>query len=179
MSRLFKNTTASKLKPELMAALFSPEESRRPQDFLRELDRYGITYSLSKTIFIPRVELHGGYAEDLKKCCAVLAANPEIEAWIILNEATKSDTLLDVIQERASKRWCEGLSDSLYMAVLGNFSSTGETVEYTDKPDMEMVKFKRSLGISEAAIMDKERSPSVWIKLKPKTDWDAELEKYR
>ena len=173
----------SKLKPELIAALFpstvGKEARKRPQDFLRELDRYGITYSLSKTIFIPRVELHGGYAEDLKKCCAVLAANPEIEAWIILNEATKSDTLLDVIQERASIRWCEGLSDSLYMAVLGNFSSTGETVEYTDKPDMEMVKFKRSLGISEAAIMDKQRCPSVWIKLKPKTDWDAELEKDR
>ena len=108
-----------------------------------------------------------------------MAANPEIEAWIILHEATKNDTLLDTLQERACIRWSEGLSDSLYMAVLGNFSATGETVEYSDKPDMELVKFKRSLGISEAAIMDKERSPSVWIKLKPKTDWNAELEKYR
>lgn len=173
----------SKLKPELIAALFpSTVEKKRlspPQEFLRELDRYGITYSLSKTLFIPRVELHGGYAEGLKKCRAILAANPEIEAWIILHEATKNDTLLDVIQERASIRWSEGLSDSLYLAVLGNLTSKDETVEYTDKPDMEMVKFKRSLGIPEAAIMDKQRCPSVWIKLKPQTDWDAELEKYR
>lgn len=173
----------SKLNRELIAALFpstaAKQQRKRPQEFLRELDRYGITYSLSDTIFIPRVELHGSNAEGLKKCCAVLAANPEIEAWIILHEATKNDTLLDTLQERACIRWSEGLSDSLYMAVLGNLTSTDETVEYSDKPDMELVKFKRSLGISEAAIMDKERSPSVWIKLKPKTDWNAELEKYR
>ena len=173
----------SKLKPELIAALFpSTVEKKRlspPQEFLRELDRYGITYSLSKTLFIPRVELHGGYAEGLKKCRAILAANPEIEAWIILHEATKNDTLLDVIQERASIRWSEGLSDSLYLAVLGNFSATTDTVEYTDKPDAEQVAWARSVGIAEADIMNREKYPCAWIKLKPTTDWDAELEKYR
>ena len=178
MSRMFKNTAASKLKPELMAALFSPAKQKPPQEFLRELDRYGVSYSISDTIY-PRVVLSGSDEEGLKKCRALLAETPEIEAWLIVHEATKDETLLDGIQERACIRWSEGLSDSLYLAVLGNFAATGETVEYSDQPDMKMVEFKRKLGISEAAIMDKERSPSVWIKLKPKTDWDAELAKYR
>ena len=110
MSRMFKNTAASKLKPELMAALFSPAKQKPPQEFLRELDRYGVSYSISDTIY-PRVVLSGSDEEGLKKCRALLAETPEIEAWLIVHEATKDETLLDVIQERACIRWSEGLSD--------------------------------------------------------------------
>ena len=173
----------SKLKAELIAALFPSTVGKkireRPQEFLRELDRYGLSYSVSKGIGIPRVELHGNNENALNRCRAILAEAPEIEAWLIVHEATKDDVLLDAIQERACIRWSEGLSDSLYLAVLGNFSSTEETVEYTDSPDMEQVLFARSIGIAEADIMDREKYPSAWIKLKPETDFDAELEKYR
>ncbi|MBQ3759395.1 MAG: hypothetical protein II876_08060 [Synergistaceae bacterium] len=103
----------------------------------------------------------------------------EQKAEEIMRRAVKDPVLLDEIQERACIRWSEGLSDSLYLAVLGNLIDTEEEIEYSDEPDMEVVEFKRRLGIPEAAIMDSERSPSVWIKLKPKTDWEAELEKYR
>ncbi len=51
-----------KLNEALIAALFpstvGKPKTKHPQEFLMELDRYGITYSLSNTIFIPRVELH-------------------------------------------------------------------------------------------------------------------------
>ena len=173
----------SKLNQELIAALFPSTVEKQslsyPQEFLRELDRYGLSYSVSKGITIPRVELHGNNDHALNRCRAILASNPEIEAWLIVHEATKDDVLLDMIRERAYIRWSEGLSDSLYLAVLGNFSSTEEAVEYTDSPDMEQVLFARSIGIAEADIMDREKYPCAWIKLKPKTDWKSELEKYR
>ena len=172
----------SQLNRELIAALFPSTVGKHrlspPQEFMRELDRYGVSYSISDTIY-PRVKLAGGNEKELNRCRAILVANPEIEAWLILHEATKDETLLDCIQERACIRWSEGLSDSLYMAVLGNFTATGEIVEYTDKPDYEQVSFARALGIPEAEIMNREKYPSAWIKLKPKTDWKSELEKYR
>ena len=172
----------SQLNRELIAALFPSTVGKHrlspPHEFMRELDRYGVSYSISDTIY-PRVVLSGSDEEGLKKCRALLAANPEIEAWLILHEATKDETLLDGIQERACIRWSEGLSDSLYLAVLGNFSATPDTVEYSDKPDEKQVLFVRSLGSPEADIMNREKYPSAWIKLKPKTDWDAELHKYR
>ena len=173
----------SKLKAELIAALFPSTVGKQrlspPQEIMRELGRYGLNYTVSKGITRARVELFGSNEEELNRCRCILAENPEIEAWLIVHEATKDDVLLDAIQERACIRWSEGLSDSLYLAVLGNFSSTEETVEYTDSPDMEQVLFARSIGIAEADIMDREKYPSAWIKLKPETDFDAELEKYR
>ena len=103
---------------------------------------------------------------------------PEFEAELILRIAVKDAKLLKAIKERAHERWAEGFSDSLYMAVLSNFSATGETLEYSDKPDTKQAEILRSFGVPEADIMDKNVCPSVWIKLKPKTDWEAELVKY-
>ena len=70
----------------------------------------------------------------------------------ILRRAVKDSDLMDSIEERACIRWSEGYSDSLYMAVLCNITETGETVE-----------------------KDKDGN----IILKPKTDWEAEISKYR
>ena len=70
----------------------------------------------------------------------------------ILRRAVKDSDLMDSIQERACIRWSEGYSDSLYMAVLSGLTSTGETTE---------------------------RDNDGQIILKPKTDWDAEISKYR
>ena len=70
----------------------------------------------------------------------------------ILRRAEKDSDLMDSIQERACIRWSEGYSDSLYMAVLSGITSTGETAE---------------------------RDNDGNIILKPKTDWEAEISKYR
>ena len=70
----------------------------------------------------------------------------------ILRRAVKDSDLMDSIQERACIRWSEGYSDSLYMAVLSYITSTGETAE---------------------------RDNDGKIILKPKTDWEAEISKYR
>ncbi len=101
------------------------------------------------------------------------------EAERILREAVNNPDLMDGIEERACIRWTDGYSDSLYMAVLGNLIDTGETLDYADKPDMKQVEFLQRMGIPEAHIMDKEKCPSVWIKRKPRTDWEAEKRKYR
>ena len=168
----------SKLLDELCPSTVEKQRSSPPQEFMRELDRYGVSYSISDTIY-PRVKLAGSNEKELNRCRAILASNPKIEAWLIVHEATKDETLLEGIQERACIRWSKGLSDSQYLAVLGNFSATPDTVEYTDSPEMEQVLFARSLGIPEAEIMNREKYPSAWRKLKPKTDWKSELEKYR
>ena len=168
--------------PRFEAGVISQIKKERrltPEEYIHELEVCGLSYTVSKGITIPRVELHGNNEHALNRCRAILASNPEIEAWLIVHEATKDDVLLDMIRERAYIRWSEGLSDSPYLAVLGNFSATEEAVEYTDSPDMEQVLFARSVGIAEADIMDREKYPSAWIKLKPKTDFEAELEKYR
>ncbi len=79
------------------------------------------------------------------------AANAQKVAEI-LRQAVNDSDLMDMIQERACIRWSEGYSDSLYMAVLSGITSTGETAE---------------------------RDNDGNIILKPKTDWEAEISKYR
>ena len=70
----------------------------------------------------------------------------------ILRRAVNDPDLMDMIQERACIRWAEGYSDSLYMAALSGLTSTGEI----------------TLRDNDGQII-----------LKPKTDWEAEISKYR
>lgn len=104
---------------------------------------------------------------------------PEVEGELILRLAVHDNDLLDEIQERACIRWAEGYSDSLYSAVMCNIKPVEETRSYSDTPDEKQAAFLRRMGVSEADIMNREKCPSVWIKLKAQTDWDAELAKYR
>ncbi len=53
----------------------------------------------------------------------------EKRAVAILREAVNNPDLLDVITERAAIRWGEGLSDSLFDAVLCNFKTLNESAE--------------------------------------------------
>lgn len=73
------------------------------------------------------------------------------QAVRILKKASKNPDLLESIKERASIRWSEGLSDSLYDAVLSNIQPVRERVE---------------------------RDAEGKIILKPVSDWEAELKKY-
>ena len=50
-------------------------------------------------------------------------------AIAILREALNSSVLLDVIKERACIRWSDGLSDSLFDAVLCSFRALNESLE--------------------------------------------------
>ena len=98
------------------------------------------------TVVDMRVHIDGGAA--LRKA---LDEQPELEAELILREATRNPDLLDVIQERACIRWENGYSDSLYMAVLCNINPTGEIAE-----------------------LNEDGHP----RLRAKTDWDKELRQY-
>ena len=80
-----------------------------------------------------------------------LDENPELEAEMILHIAAHDPDLLEAIQERASIRWVEGLSDSLYDAVMCNIQPTQETIE---------------------------RDADGKIRQKPPTNWVSELSKY-
>ena len=73
------------------------------------------------------------------------------EARRILREAMKKSDLLDSIKERASIRWSNGLSDSLFNAVLCNLKPLNEKTE---------------------------RDSNGEIILQPKTDWQEELTKF-
>ena len=74
---------------------------------------------------------------------------PELEAELILREAVLNADVMDAVKERACIRWENGYSDKLYMAVLCNITPTGEIAE-----------------------LDEAGHPM----LKPKTDWDTELQ---
>lgn len=69
----------------------------------------------------------------------------------ILREALHNPDALDAIKERAAIRWSNGLSDSLFNAVLCNLKPLNENAERDSKGN---------------------------IILKPQTDWEAELRKF-
>ena len=79
------------------------------------------------------------------------SSEAEQEAKRILREAMNDPDLLDNIKERASIRWSNGRSDSLFSAVLCNLKLLNEKVE---------------------------RNSNGEIILKPKTDWNEELAKF-
>lgn len=124
-----------------------------------------------------RIKFSGG--SSLAEARKALDELPEVEAEMILRLVAHNPDLLDSLEEWASKRWVDGYSDSLYDTVISNIRPVEETREYSDKPDEPQAAFLRRMGISEEHIMDKEHCPSVWVKRKPMTNWEAELAKYR
>ena len=105
--------------------------------------------------------------------------SPQEKAKQILRRAVNDPDLLGEITSQACRRWEHGYSDSLMSAVLCNLTGLEEEREYADKPDEEQAAFLRLLGFAEQDIMNPKKCPSVWVKLKPKTDWSAELARYR
>ncbi|MBQ4430954.1 MAG: hypothetical protein II877_05585 [Synergistaceae bacterium] len=76
----------------------------------------------------------------------------QAEAERIMRQVVKDADLLEGIEERASIQWEQGLSDSLYQTVLRGLMECNEQIE---------------------------RDADGRAILKPITDWDAELKKYR
>ena len=170
--------SSADLDAELLAALFPPTVEAKEVsllDFKKELRKACIGCFFS----CGRLKLRGGSPQSRKRLYAILHERPDLEARIIIRIALNDPDVMDMIEERACIRWVEGYSDSLYLAVLGNITDTGENLEYSDIPDEKQAFFLRRMCIPEAQIMDKERSPSVWIKHKPRTDWNTELRRYR
>ena len=77
-----------------------------------------------------------------------MSMTPEQKAAAVLRRAINDPLLLDYIIERACIRWADGLSDSLFDAVLCRYKRLNE------KP---------------------ERDSNGEIILKPKTNWREEL----
>lgn len=170
--------SSADLDAELLAALFpSTVEATKvtPEAYKRELLKAGIGCFVS----CGRLVLRGGHPQERERLYELLHDSPDLEARIILRIAMNDPDLMYEIEERASIRWVEGYSASLYLAVLCNIKPVEATRSYNDKPDEKQAEFMRRMGIPEAQIMDKERSPSVWIKHKPRTDLNAELRRYR
>ena len=168
----------SKLNPKLLARLFPATVGAKkltPRAFLQQLSHAGITYSVEWG----RVSLSGGYPQERERLIGILQGNPDLEARLILGAAVHDPGIMESIEERASIRWVDGYSDSLYDAVMCNIRPVEETREYTDKPDPEQASFLRRMGFPEEHIMDREHCPGVWVKRKPITNWDAEKRKYR
>lgn len=84
----------------------------------------------------------------------------ERRAIAVLREAMKKPDLLDAIKERASIRWSNGLSDSLYSAVLCNLKPLNELAERDSRGEIilkpcsdwqeELRKFSETGGFNEA-----------------------------
>ena len=124
------------------SASFSPLQGTEQGQREKVISFLGLMKVINNRLYLPfsvSQEIHRAIAE-----------NPELEAELILRKADAD--LLDAITERAAIRWSNGLSDSLFDAVLCNI-----------KP------------LNERPARDEDGR----LILRPRTEWSAELEKYR
>ena len=135
-------------KPECEAAVIrhmNNQQGMSLQEFMTDLQGAGVHVELVDTYTL---NFTGGKDKSRERLAGILERDNRLKAALILSLAAKNKNFLDVIQECACNRWCDGYSDSLLMAVLCNLTHTGETVE---------------------------RNPNGEIVLQPKTDWDKEI----
>lgn len=118
LSPIKKNDIFFSYRPEVLKNKLS--------SFIKRLTKNGLTYSVKNN----RVEIfrNDSKLEESETIMQILYCEPDIEAMLILRVATRDRDLADCIEERASIRWAEGLSDSLFLAVLCNIRSTGEGI---------------------------------------------------
>ena len=135
-------------KPEIEAAVIQHlnlKHSISLKEFLTDSEGAGVHIELVDAFTLI---FTGGKDTAQKRLAGILERNIRLKATVILSLAVKNQNFLDVIQECACRRWSDGYSDSLLMAVLCNITRTHETIE-----------------------RDANGEPI----LKPKTDWDAEI----
>ena len=108
-----------KIGEELFAALFPATVEAvniTPALFMERISEGGIRC----TVEWFRLKLEGGNPQERERLIGIVHSNPDLEARIILRIAVKDRDVMDAIEERASIRWVEGYSDSLYSAVLSS-----------------------------------------------------------
>ncbi|MBQ9628342.1 MAG: hypothetical protein IJR43_03645 [Synergistaceae bacterium] len=135
-------------KPEFKAAVIQHiniQHGLSLKEFMTDAEGAGVHIELVDTFTLT---FRGGKDTAQKRIAGILERNRRLKAVVILSLAAKNIDFLDVIQECACRRWSDGYTDSLLMAVLCNLTRTGETIE---------------------------RDADGQIILKPKTDWDAEI----
>ena len=124
------------------SASFFPSQATEEAQREKAISFLGLMKVIDNRLYLPFSVPH--------EIHAAIAENPELEAELILRKADAD--LMDAITERAAIRWSNGLSDSLFDAVLCNI-----------KP------------LNERPARDEDGR----LILRPRTDWEAELEKYR
>ena len=96
------------------------------RDFLDRMNKAGLAYTVKNC----RVQIpcrDSDKRQERDSLLEILRNEPETEAMLILRVATTDRDLADCIVERACIRWADGyLSDSLFLAVLGDITPTGE-----------------------------------------------------
>lgn len=118
------------------------------RDFMINVEGAGVTLEIPQ---LYSLTFKGGKDTARSRLAGILERNVRLKAAVILSIAAKNPDLLDVIQECACNRWCDGYTDSLFMTVLCNLTSTGERIR---------------------------RNENGQIILRPKTDWKAELSNF-
>lgn len=136
----------------------APAFSYRPEDlklqlnkFLSRLKHHKLTYEIvSKFLEIPRVKLCGNDALIRERAQEEIKTRPVLETLLILNFAGRNSDLRDRITERASIRYAENLSDSLFTAVLCNYVTDNTELERAEceyRPSTTWHNELKSLGI--------------------------------
>lgn len=97
--------------------------------FLSECETSGLTVRISDYgIDRPFVGVIGENEAKKRKVQREIDRNFELQALLILRGAKADENLSDRLIERACTRAANGLTDSLYLAVLGNFKDTTQAI---------------------------------------------------
>lgn len=106
--------------------LIQYEQSLNFCEFLSECEKFSLNISVNDFF---EIKFTNGNNRIIFRLESLLNKNAELKTAVILHEAIKDPELLDIIKERAAIRWSEGLSDSLFNAVLCNFKPLNEKTE--------------------------------------------------
>ena len=111
------------IKNEYKALLSQQKMALKFREFLSECEKFSIKIHVN---YLFEVKLTGQGDKTIYRLESILENEPELKAAVILHEATKNADLLDAITERAAIRFSDGLSDSLFNAVLCSFKRLNE-----------------------------------------------------
>ncbi len=103
-----------KEKSALIPSLQATEREQRE----KAISFLGLMKVINNRLYLPFLVPH--------EIHSAIADNPELEAELILRKAKTDADLMDAITERAAIRWSNGLSDSLFDAVLCNIKPLNE-----------------------------------------------------
>ena len=143
-----KDSQPVKENGQVNFSLYRPEVLRdKMRVFLDRMNKAGLACTVRDCrVQIPCIDSDKRQERD--SLLEILRNEPETEAMLILRLATTDRYLAERIQERACIRWADGyLSDSLFLAVLGDITPTGEISSKELKPRTEWRSELKELGI--------------------------------
>lgn len=135
LSPIKRNDSFLSYRPEIL--------KQKLHTFLDKLHNSGATYSVNED-GRARISCKDFLLQE--QLIIEMLNNPELEALLILKVAKNDINLMDAIEERASIRWGDGYSDSLFRAVLCNIKKTVEPSS-KEPPRTDWKKELEQLGI--------------------------------